>query len=189
MEVNTPPLNDNCYENLINLVKELGLESSIQFSGYVPDELLPDYLAKSDAFVLPYNEWGDVIASSGALSVVAPYLKPIIATDVPAFLHLKKLGAALIVKRGDPDGLASAIMKVLTDVRTRNSLVTKLNKWLPESSWSIVARKTATVVQGNSIIFDKILQSEKICKEVIKMTNSSKIKCDEQNSKLPAFAI
>jgi glycosyltransferase involved in cell wall biosynthesis len=143
-----PSLNDSCYENLINLIKELGLESSIQFSGYVPDLLLPEYLGNSDVFVLPYNEWGEVIASSGALSIVAPYLKPIIATDVPAFHQLKKLGAALIVKRGDPDALASAIVEVLTDVQTRNSLVTELSKWLPESSWSIVARKTATLYRS-----------------------------------------
>ena len=86
-----PSLNDRCYENLINLIKEAKLESSIQFSGYVPDQLLPTYFDKSDAFVLPYNEWGDVIASSGALSIVAPYIKPIIATDVPAFSHLKEI--------------------------------------------------------------------------------------------------
>jgi glycosyltransferase involved in cell wall biosynthesis len=140
--------NDNFYENLISLVKELGLESSIRFCGYVPDEFLPAYLSESDVFVLPYNEWGDVIASSGALSIVAPYLKPIIATDVPAFLHMKKLGAALIVKRGDPDGLASAIMEVLTDVQKRNLLVTELFKWLPESSWLVVARKTAALYRA-----------------------------------------
>ena len=136
-------LGDSCYEDLISLIKELGLESSIRFCGYVPNQLLSSLLAESDAFVLPYNEWGDVIASSGALSVVAPYLKPIIATDVPAFLPLKKSGAALIIKRGDPDGLASAIMEVLTNVETRNSLVNALSNWLPESSWSVVARKTA----------------------------------------------
>jgi glycosyltransferase involved in cell wall biosynthesis len=143
-----PSNNDKCYENLINLIKELGLESSIQFSGYVPDQLLPVYLSNSDAFVLPYNEWGEVVASSGALSIVAPYLKPIIATDVPAFNQLKKLGAALIVTRGDPDALASAILEVLTDVQIRNSLVTELSKWLPESSWSIVARKTVILYRG-----------------------------------------
>lgn len=140
-----PTLKDDCYENLIKLVRELGLETSIRFCGYVPNEILPTYFTASDAFVFPYNKWGDVIASSGALSVVAPYLKPIIATDVPAFVHLKNLGAVLVVKKGDIDGLASAIMEVLTDARTRGSLVDKLYEWLPESSWSNVAKKTATV--------------------------------------------
>jgi glycosyltransferase involved in cell wall biosynthesis len=138
-----PTMNDNYYENLTNLVKESGLDSSIRFCGYVPDEVLPYYLGKSDAFVLPYNEWGDVIASSGALSVVAPYLKPIVATDVPAFEKLKSKGAAVIVKKGDIDGLTSAIKDVLTDIQMRNSLTSKLSKWLPESSWSVVARRTA----------------------------------------------
>ena len=123
-----PAQKDNYYENLTKLVKESGLDSSIRFCGYVPEDILPSYFVKSDAFVLPYNEWGDVIASSGALSVVAPYLKPIIVTDVPAFQHLKKQKAALIVKKGDIDGLASAIIKALTDVETRNSLEANLNK-------------------------------------------------------------
>jgi glycosyltransferase involved in cell wall biosynthesis len=140
-----PTINDNYYENLTSLVKDLGLDSSIRFCGYVPDEILPTYLGQSEAFVLPYNEWGDVIASSGALSIVAPYLKPIVATDVPAFQHLKKLGAAVIVKKGDVDGLAAAIQNVLTDIPTRHSLKTHLYKWLPESSWSVVARRTATL--------------------------------------------
>ena len=140
-----PILKDDCYENLTNMVKELGLEASINICGYVPDALLPAYLTESDVFVLPYNEWGDVIASSGALSVLAPYLKPIIATDVPAFVNLKKFGAAVIVKKGDIDGLASAIVEVLKDFRTRSSIVNNLRKWLPESSWSNVAKKTATL--------------------------------------------
>jgi polysaccharide biosynthesis protein PslF len=138
-----PAQKDNYYENLISFVKESGLESSVRFCGFIPEDILPSYLIESDAFVLPYNEWGDVIASSGALSVVAPYLKPIIVTDVPAFQHLKKQKAALIVKKGDIDGLASAINKSLTDSGTRNSLKVNLNKWLPDSSWSVVGKKTA----------------------------------------------
>ena len=100
-------------------------------------------LKKSDAFVLPYNEWGDVIASSGALSVVAPYLKPIIVTDVSAFQHLKKQKAVLVVKKGDIDGLASAIINALTDTGTRNLLEANLKKWLPESSWLVVGKMTS----------------------------------------------
>ena len=140
-----PMLNDNCYENLVELIKELGLEESILFSGYVLDDLLPSYLRESDVFVFPYNEWGDVIASSGALSIVAPYLKPMIVTDVPAFSYLKTSGAALVVKKGDINGLASAIMELLTNTQTRSLLVDNLCKWLPESSWSNMAEKTATL--------------------------------------------
>jgi glycosyltransferase involved in cell wall biosynthesis len=138
-----PMLDDNCYENLVQLIKELGLEESILFSGYVLDNRLPVYLRESDVFVFPYNEWGDVIASSGALSIVAPYLKPLIVTDVPAFSYLKTSGAAVVVKKGDINGLASAIMEVLTNAQTRSLLVDNLCKWLPQSKWSLVAKMTA----------------------------------------------
>lgn len=142
-----PVLNDNCYEHLTRLINELGLEKSIDFSGFIADNLLPAYLKESDVFVFPYNEWGNVIASSGALSIVAPYLKPIVVTDVPAFSYLKNSGAASVVKKGDIDGLASAIIEVLTNAQTRNLLVDNLCKWLPESSWSTVAKKTAKLYQ------------------------------------------
>ena len=121
-----PTFRDNCYENLVNLIKEMGLEESVRFVGFVSDEALPAYFSKTDAFVLPYNEWGDVIASSGALSFVAPYLKPIIATDVPAFFELKSLRAALIVKRGDIDGMAFAIARALTDDKLKETLIANL---------------------------------------------------------------
>lgn len=84
-----PALRDNCYENLSVMIKELELEASVRLCGYIPSELLSTYFVESDAFVFPYNEWGDVIASSGALSMVAPYRKPITATDLPAFDDLK----------------------------------------------------------------------------------------------------
>jgi glycosyltransferase involved in cell wall biosynthesis len=138
-----PAQKDNYYEDLTKFVRDSGLDCSIHFCGYVPEDILPTYFVKSDAFVLPYNEWGDVIASSGALSVVAPYLKPIIVTDVPAFQQLKRQKAALIVKKGDIDGLASAIIKVLTDVGIRNSLENNLKNWLPELSWAVVGKMTS----------------------------------------------
>lgn len=137
-----PYIQDGYYEKIIEMVKSSGLGGSIHFCGYVPTERLPAYFTATDVFVFPYNEWGEVIASSGALSLVAAYRKPIIATDVPAFYSLKRVGAALIVKRGDANSLASAILEVLTNVRTRKTLIDRLNKWLLDSDWSTVARKT-----------------------------------------------
>lgn len=140
-----PALRDDCYDRLAALIRKLELQRSIRFCGFVPTASLPSYFNESDAFVFPYNQWGDVIASSGALSMVAPYLKPIVATDVPAFDDLKKKGAAIIVQRGDIDGLASAISEVLNDTPTRKSLVTRLNEWLLEVNWANVAKRTAAM--------------------------------------------
>ena len=59
-----PYLKDNCYENLVKLIRKLGLERSIHFCGYVPNDMLPAYFTRSDVFVFPYNEWGDVYRHS-----------------------------------------------------------------------------------------------------------------------------
>jgi glycosyltransferase involved in cell wall biosynthesis len=109
--------------------------------------LLPIYFEKSDAFVFPYNEWGNVIASSGALSMVAPYSKPIIATDVPAFASLKNLRVAIIVKKGDVEGLACAIVEALNDNETKNVIESNMRKWLSQSSWENVAKTTAKLYE------------------------------------------
>jgi glycosyltransferase involved in cell wall biosynthesis len=140
-----PHIKDKYYENLVNLVEAQNLQDSISFCGYIPTDELPNYLSISDAFVFPYNEWGDIIASSGALSIVSPYLKPIIATDVPAFQGLKNFGAAKIVKKGDIQELASMITEVLTNEKTNKALENSMCKWLPLYSWSAVAEKTEEV--------------------------------------------
>lgn len=140
-----PPtnLNDDCLEKLTELVNELQLQESISFCGYIPDDELPIYFEASDVFVFPYNEWGDVIASSGALSVVAPYLKPIIATNVPAFHSLKKQGTAIIVERGNIEELAKAIQSVLKNKELGCMVSDKLCKWISDHDWLKIADKTS----------------------------------------------
>lgn len=143
-----PYLDDGCYEKIIGLVDKLGVNSSVTFRGFVPKNDLPRLFADTDVFVFPYNEWGNVIASSGALSMVAPFRKPLVVTDIPAFADLKKCEAALVVRRGSIDDLSNAITKALTDDQMASCLTRGFDELLLESSWSSVARKTASLYRS-----------------------------------------
>ena len=136
-----PHLEDDCYERVVALIEDLRLDSSVRLCGYVPSELLPSYFMNTSAFVFPFDEWGDVVASSGALSVVAPYGKPLVVTEVPAFFCLKRDKAALFVNRGLLQELASAIITVLEDGSAARKLQEGLNRWLSRSGWEVTARK------------------------------------------------
>lgn len=140
-----PYLDDDCYEKIVGLVDKLGIDSSVTFRGFVPNDNLPRHFADTDVFVFPYNEWGSVIASSGAFSMVAPFRKPLIVTDIPAFAALKRSEAALVVRRGNIDDLSNAIMRALTDSQMTNSLIKGLDELLLKSSWPSVAKETASL--------------------------------------------
>lgn len=143
-----PYLQDDCYEELVRLVDELGISSSINFCGYINAKLLPEYFRNSDLFVFPYNEWGEVIASSGALSMVIPFRKPMIVTDVPAFSILKEKNAAMVVDRGDVVGLSNAIIRALTERKLTQDLSKQLDDIIFKLSWSKVAQITATLYRS-----------------------------------------
>lgn len=143
-----PYLEDDCYEKLVRLIKKLELNSSVVFRGFVPSKELPKYFANTDVFVFPYNEWGDVIASSGALSMVVPFRKPMVATDIPAFDILKRSKTAYIVSRGDIYSLSNAIIRALTDIQMNNRLIKRIDELLLQSNWSSVARKTSLLYRS-----------------------------------------
>lgn len=140
-----PTKDENYYQQIRQLIKDSNLENQILLCGYVPEEMLPNYFNVSNAFIFPYNGWGEVIASSGALSVVAPYMKPIIATDVPAFEELKKNNSAIIIKKGDSEALSESIKLILTDNELRKSIVSNFRDWAYKSNWSSIAKKTMSI--------------------------------------------
>lgn len=143
-----PYLDDDCYEKLVRLVKKLRMNSSVTFRGFVPSKDLPKYFVNTNTFVFPYNEWGDVIASSGALSMVVPFRKPMVVTDIPAFDILKRSKTAYVVSRGNIYSLSNAIIRALTDSQMKSRLDERLDKMLLQSSWSSVAEKTSSLYQS-----------------------------------------
>lgn len=90
------------------LARDLSIEKSVHFCGYVPREQISDYYSKADVFVLPsYNEG----MSLAALEALASGL-PLVLTKTGGAGDLVDPGVnGFLVDWGDVDALANALRK------------------------------------------------------------------------------
>ncbi len=129
---------------LKTLARDLGVESSVVFTGYVPREQVPRLLASSEIIVLPYDRgW----SPSGPLHKALSSGRPIIASSVPGFTNLLEHGNnALLTQPGDAEAFADSIALLLNNrtfaeelgIRARSFAKTIL-------SWGPIAEKTLNV--------------------------------------------
>ncbi len=98
------PLEGECK----NLIKELKIEDSFKFLGYIEDNI--SFLKEIDIFVLPSKEEG-----LGSVLLEAMALKlPIVATDAGGISDLIKNNYnGFLVPKQDPKKLAEAILKLI----------------------------------------------------------------------------
>jgi glycosyltransferase involved in cell wall biosynthesis len=90
--------------------------SNVLFTGFVPNEQIPRYLAAADLCVLP-NSGGDEEARWTSPLKLFEYMaagRPIVASDLPVLRALLADGRnALLVRPDDPSALADGIRTVL----------------------------------------------------------------------------
>ncbi|OGN00670.1 MAG: hypothetical protein A2651_03330 [Candidatus Yanofskybacteria bacterium RIFCSPHIGHO2_01_FULL_42_12] len=117
----------------------LGLENNIEFIGEVPNDLLPQYLAKASIFVRPSLSEGLGIAFLEAMAAGLP----VVATPVggiPDFLKDGETG--LFCKVGDPEDIAEKINTILSDDNLRNRLITNGRKLVEAKyTWDKISDK------------------------------------------------
>jgi rhamnosyl/mannosyltransferase len=106
-------------EQLRAQVARLDLYDRVQFIASVPDEELPDYYARADAFVLPACErseaFGLVLAEACAAGV------PCVSTELhtgTSYVNLDGV-TGLVVPPADPAALADACATLLADADLR----------------------------------------------------------------------
>jgi glycosyltransferase involved in cell wall biosynthesis len=97
-------------ESLRDLAKELDIEDTVKFLGYVPDEKLPHLYAASDIFVLPaiYENFPFAILEAQATAL------PVISTKVggiPEFLVDNENG--FLIDPGDQEQLTQRVLALL----------------------------------------------------------------------------
>ena len=104
-------------------VKQNGLQSNVEFLGWITKEQKPSLLAKADVLVLPsYNE-GLPIAILEAMS----YALPIISTNVGSIAEAVQEGVnGFLIAPGDINALADSMVKLTVDTEL----------WEKESSMS-----------------------------------------------------
>jgi len=85
----------------------------VEMRGAAPNEAIPSYLAASEVFVSPaigQESFGIVLVEAMAAGV------PVVATDIPGYREVVSDGVeGLLVPPRDPEALAAALVRVLTE--------------------------------------------------------------------------
>ena len=97
-------------ENYINKLKKmtesLNIEHNVIFTGYVPDDWVPNLIMTSNVVIFAYNRRQ---SASGTISTVLPYKKPIIVSNIDVFDFLENDVDCIKVNVKDAKELADSI--------------------------------------------------------------------------------
>jgi glycosyltransferase involved in cell wall biosynthesis len=128
------------FDNVYQLVEELGLKERVHFLGRVPTADLPHLYNASQMLVLPsyYEGFGLPPLEAMACGV------PVIVSDTPA-LSEAVADAALRVAPEDDEGLTVAMWRLLTDDGLRADMIAKGLKRAEAFSWKRAAQETLEV--------------------------------------------
>lgn len=128
---------------LFELVKELGLQDRVRFTGYVPEAVLPDLYAGARLFVYPSLSEGFGLPVLEALACAAP-----VVTGNSSSLPEVAGDAALLVDASSASELTRAMRQVLESKKLRDELRAKGPKQAAKFSWERTAQQTLAVYES-----------------------------------------
>jgi polysaccharide biosynthesis protein PslF len=115
-----------------------GVADSVTFDArYWNASNLPALIQSAAVVVLPYDSTDQV--TSGVLVDAIACGRPIVATAFPHAVELLGTGAGIVVSHDDPDAMASALRRVLTQPRLAGSMAAEARRLAPEMAWPVVA--------------------------------------------------
>lgn len=128
-------------EVLSGLVKELGLERDVLFSGFIPDEELPLLYSGADVFVYPsfFEGFGLPVLEAMACGVPVAASN---ATSVPEVVG----DAGLLFNPNDTEDIANSVYRLLTDKILKAKMIEKGFARVKEFSWEKTARETIKIL-------------------------------------------
>ncbi len=135
---------------LETLVHERGLNSCVEFAGFVTSEAKVDYLRRAHVLVNTSEKegWGLTVVEGNACGT------PTIATDVPGLRDSVRDGeTGLLVEYGNVESLVGALIRVLSDDALRERLSRNALAWSRHFVWDEVAdqiERIAVAVAGGA---------------------------------------
>jgi glycosyltransferase involved in cell wall biosynthesis len=127
-------------DSLEGLTHELDLTSIVRFdSHYLSGPALRQIVRDADVILLPYDSRDQV--TSGVLTEAVAAGKPVISTSFPHAVELLSSGAGLLVPQGDPDALACALRRVLTEYQLADRMAAKSRQLATTLLWPAVAER------------------------------------------------
>ena len=126
--------------------RRIGVADAVRFDASYRDVSSLTALVRSSAVVvLPYDSTDQV--TSGVLVDAIASGRPVVATAFPHAVELLGSGAGIVVDHDDPDALACALRRVLTDPRLAGSMAAEARRLAPAMAWPVVANAYLVLAQ------------------------------------------
>ena len=109
------------YENLVKLVKELGISDKVRFERSIPHEKIQNYYAAANIFALPIKYGGFAIPSIEAAASGLPVILPKQEFD----LNPDIISEFAYLVDNDPNSFRDAIEKILDNEEFKQELIQK----------------------------------------------------------------
>lgn len=135
---------DKMYDSYTELIKRLGTEKSVLFTGWVTDEQKQWLMSNTQVFVAPTLSEGFFISGIDAMSCGTP-----VASSNVSCLPEVHADAAHYFDPYNIDDMARAIDEVMTDQKLRKKLVAAGYENLKRFSWEKMAKETLEVYENS----------------------------------------
>ncbi len=133
---------------LRELSRELGMEDHVIFTGYIPDNELPQYFAMADIFVFhsTYETFGLVLAQAMAAG------KPIVSVRTTAVPEIVEDGAnGILVEPLNPQAIAQAVLTLAADGELREKMgQSGRHRAVEKFDWDHIAAQYETVLMESA---------------------------------------
>jgi glycosyltransferase involved in cell wall biosynthesis len=134
-------------DSLTGITNELDLTSIVRFDGqYLSGPALRQIVREADVILLPYDSRDQV--TSGVLTEAVAAGKPVISTAFPHAVELLSDGAGLLVPQRDPDALADALRRVLTEDHLAERMAATSRSLATSLLWPAVAQSYISLAQS-----------------------------------------
>ncbi len=135
------------WNKLQTLAGELGLDGTVEMTGYVPEEEASKLLSGADVGVLPFNE--GVTLKSGTLLALFAHGLPLVATRPdPPEPDLVDGRLVRFVERRDDAGISAVLSELLADAPQRARLGEAGRIYTYNLSWSAIAERHEQVYRA-----------------------------------------
>lgn len=129
-------------KSLEKLAHELGIESNIEFTGFVDDTTKVMYYKSADVFVLPsFSEAFPIVILEASVCGL-----PLVVSNLEVFKTIVRDGyTGVFTKTGDEKDLAEKIIHLLKNEDVRNMMGKNARGKVGDYSWDSVAEETEEV--------------------------------------------
>lgn len=126
--------------------RRIGVAGAVQFdAGYRDQASLAELVQSASVVVLPYDSTDQV--TSGVLVDAIASGRPVVATAFPHAVELLGSGAGIVVSHDDPEAMATALQRVLTEPRLAGAMAAEARRLAPAMAWPVVANSYQALAQ------------------------------------------